>query len=214
MKKIILIFAIVLGIVSCSQDDYLVDGGLSDGHVGTTTMDYLKSHYQLDSLAILIERAGLADEVNGASTLFAPNNLSIKSYVNRVLAEMRKLDPQAEFTFGDIPMDTLTKHLGGYIFPEKIRREDMVKEGKIYTAVNGDQRRISLEPTEQYTDFLGDYPEYVYYTYKVGAEWDPWDNIDDDIRVQVRTSNLISTNGVIHVLQGSHRLFNYYPSNN
>ncbi len=213
MKKTILILAVVLGLFSCSQDDYLVDGGLSDGYLKTTTMEFLKSHYQLDSLAILIERAGLEDEANGASTLFAPNNLAIRSYVNRVLAEMRKVDPQAEFTFDDIPVDTLTKHLGGYLFPEKITREDMVKEGKIYTAVNGDQRRLSLEPSESYTDFLSEYPEYVYYTYKMGDEWDPWDEIDDDIRVQVRTSNLISTNGVIHVLQGSHKLFNYSPDN-
>lgn len=213
MKKIILILAVVLGITSCSQEDYLVDGGLSDGNVGVSTMDFLKSHYQLDTLAILIERAGLADKVNGSSTLMAPNNLAIKNYVKRVLGEMQKTNPQAMFTFDDISVDTLTKHMGAYIFPEKITRENMVKEGKVYTAVNGDQRRISLEPTEQYTGQLSGFPEYIYYTYKVGAEWDEWNKITNDIRVQVRTSNLISTNGVIHVLQGSHKLFNYSPEN-
>lgn len=213
MKKIILILAVVLGITSCSQDDYLVDGGVSDGNVGVSTMEFLKSHYQLDTLAILIERTGLADAVNGTSTLMAPNNLAIKSYVKRVLGEMQKIDPQAEFTFDDISVDTLKKHMGAYVFPEKIKREDMVKEGKIYTAVNGAQRRISLEPVEQYTDQLTEFPQYVYYTYKFGPEWDEWDNIKNDIRVQVRTSNLISTNGVIHVLQGSHKLFNYSPEN-
>ncbi len=213
MKKIILILAVVLGITSCSQEDYLVDGGLSDGNLGVSTMEFLKNHYQLDTLAILIERAGLADAVNGTSTLMAPNNLAIKSYVTRVLAEMQKTNPQAKFTFDDISVDTLKKHMGAYIFPEKIRREDMVKEGRVYTAVNGAQRRISLEPVEQYTGQLSEFPEYVYYTYKVGAEWDEWNKITNDIRVQIRTSNLISTNGVIHVLQGSHRLFNYTPAN-
>lgn len=215
MKKIILILVVVLGIsiTSCTQDDYLVDGGLSDGNVGVSTMEFLKSHYQLDTLAIMIERAGMADKVNGTSTLIAPNNLAIKSYVKRVLAEMQKIDPQAKFTFDDISVDTLHKYMGDYIFPEMIRREDMVKEGKIYTAINGTQRRISLEPTDQYSDQLSEFPEYVYYTYKVGAAWDEWDKINDDIRVQVRTSNLISTNGVIHVLQGSHKLFNYSPVN-
>lgn len=213
MKKIILILAVVLGIISCGQENYLVDGGVSDGKVGTTTFEFLKSHHQLDTLAILIEKGGFVDEVNGASTLFAPNNLAIRSYVNRVLADMRKLNPQAKFTFNDIPADTITKNLGGYIFQEKIERKDMVKEGKIYTAINGDKRMISLEPREEYTDQVSSYPEYVYYTYKVGAEWDDWDNIDDDIKVQVRTSDLKSTNGVIHVLQGSHKLFNYNPAN-
>lgn len=214
MKKIILILAVVLGIISCKQENYLVDVGVSDGHVGTTTFEFLKSHNQLDTLAIMIEKGGLVAQVNGASTLFAPNNLAIRSYVKRVLTEMRKLDPQAKYTFNDIPVDTIKKHLGGYIFPEKIRREDMKKEGKVYTANNGNNRMISLEPREDYTDQLSSYPEYVYYTYKMGDEWDEWDNIDDDIKVQVRTSNLISTNGVIHILQGSHKLFNYNPTGN
>ncbi|MBI9061107.1 MAG: fasciclin domain-containing protein [Marinilabiliaceae bacterium] len=220
MKKIILIVAVVLGIISCEQDDYLIDGGVSDGNVGTTTFEFLKSHHQLDSLALLIERGGFVDEVNGATTLFAPNNLSIKNYINKILAEMRKLDPEAEFTFDDIPVDTLTKHLGSYIFTEKIRREDMTKEGTVYTAINGDERKITLEPylnesdDISYSDNLSTPPEYVYYSYKGGADWDDWDAFGDDTKVDVRTSNLISTNGVIHVLQGSHTLFNYNPDNN
>ena len=112
MKKIILILAVVLGITSCSQDDYLVDGGLSDGNLGVSTMEFLKSHYQLDTLAILIEKAGLVDQVNATSTLIAPNNLAIRSYVKRVLAEMQKTDPQAKFTFNDISVDTLHKYMG------------------------------------------------------------------------------------------------------
>ncbi|MCG8311376.1 MAG: fasciclin domain-containing protein [Cytophagales bacterium] len=209
MKKILLIIAVGLGIISCEQDDYLVDGGLSDGHVRTTTFDFLKSHDQLDTLALLIERGGFVEEVNGVSTLFAPNDLSIKNYVNKVLAEMRQIDPEAEFTVDDIPVDTLTKYLGGYIFTDRIRREDMVKEGRIYSAINGEERRLSLEPTQEYTDQLSEYPEYVYYTYKGGSDWDDWNNITDDTKIVVRTSNLISTNGIIHVLQGSHTLFNY-----
>lgn len=211
MKRLILILTVVIGIASCSQDEYLVDGGLSDGNLKVSTMEFLKSHYQLDTLAILIERAGMADAVNGTSTLMAPNNLSIKNYVKRVLGEMQKVNPQAKFTFDDIPVDTLHKYMGDYIFPEIIKREDMVKEGKIYTAINGTQMRISLEPVEAYTGQLSEFPEYVYFTYKIGDEWDEWNRIVDDIRVLVRTSNLISTNGVIHVLQGSHNLFNYNP---
>ena len=82
-------------------------------------------------------------------------------------------------------------------------------QGKIYIAENGEERRISLEPTDQYNNELDSKPEYVYFTYKQGDDWDEWDNIDDDDKVVVKTSNLISTNGVIHVLQGNHTLFNF-----
>lgn len=213
MKQALLILIVVLAIFSCDNNDYLVDGGISDPNVGTTTFEFLQSHNQLDTLAILIDRAGLTSVVNGETTLFAPNNLSIKRYVNAILSEMREIDPEAQFTINDIPTAELTNYLGGYIFNEKIVRENMVKEGKIYIAHNGEERLISLEPTNQYTDQLGDFPEYVYYTFKGGDEWDDWDNIVDDTKVLVRTSNLISTNGVIHVLQGSHILFNYDTEN-
>ncbi|MGQ7868418.1 fasciclin domain-containing protein [Sunxiuqinia sp. sy24] len=213
MKKLILIVAVVFALFSCEQNDYLVDGGVSDAKVEMTTMEFIKSHPQLDTVAILIDRAGLADEVNGNSTLFVANNLSVRRYVDKVLTELRKEDPLAEYTINDIPTDTLTKYMGGYIFPERITRDDLVKEGAIYTAINGEQRRISLEPQLDgetgYGDQLSSAPGYVYYTYKDGDEWDEWDNVTNDTRVIVRTSNIISTNGIIHVLQGSHTLFNF-----
>tara|TARA_R110000868_G_scaffold93190_1_gene258066 strand:+ start:37951 stop:38595 length:645 start_codon:yes stop_codon:yes gene_type:complete len=211
MKKIIIILTAIVVLYSCDKDgNYLVDGGISSPEVGTTTMEFFKSHSQLDTLAILIERAGMADLVNGNNTIFAPNNLSIKNYVSAVLTDMREIDPLAEYTVNDIPTDTLTKYMGGYIFSGKIRRENMTKDqGGIYTALNGEQKRISLESTDQYNGELDSKPEYVYFTFKQGDDWDEWDNIEDDDKVVVKTSNLISTNGVIHVLQGNHTLFNF-----
>lgn len=214
MKNIVIILITVVVLYSCDKDgNYLTDGGLSNPEVGTTTMEFFKSHEQLDTLALLIERAGMIDEFNGNNTVFAPNNLSIRNFLNSRLEELRRSNPQAEYSINDIPLDTLTKYMGGYIISGKIKREDMKKEqGKIYTAVNGEERRISLEPTANYGGELDSRPEYVYFTYKQGDDWDKWDDIKDDNKVVVKTSNLISTNGVIHVLQGGHTLFNYKKS--
>ena len=209
MKRIL--FLICLGFVfySCEKDDYLVDGGLSNPNVGTTTFEFFQSHQQLDTLALLIERAGLVEETNSESTFFAPNNLSIKNYVQEILTEMRRIDPQAEYTVNDIPQDTLEKYMGGYIIPQQIKREDLTQQGEIYTAINGEERKISLEPVQDFNGPLGTPPEYVFFTYKGGDTWDPWNQLEDDTKIRVRTSDLVSTNGVIHVLQGGHVLFNY-----
>lgn len=209
MKRFILILGLCLALYSCDKDDYFIDGGISDPHVGTTTFEFLQSHRQLDTLALLIERAGLKEALEREHTLFAPNNLSIKRYVNTILAEMRRLDPEASFTIDDIPADTLEKHMGAYVFDQQITREDLTAEGTVFTALNGEERRISLEPVQEYTVELGTFPEYVFYTYREGDAWDPWNEQDDDTKIRIRTSNLISTNGVIHVLQGEHVLFNY-----
>lgn len=214
MKNIALtiITATLLSLCSCdSSGDYLEDGGLSNPEVGMSTVEFFRSHDQLDTLAILIDRAGMEDLFNGQNTVFAPNNLSVRNYVSKVLAEMREEDPQAEFTVNDISVDTLTTYLGSYVFEEEITRENMAKEqGRVYTAANGEERRISLEPTGEYADQLDSRPEYVYLTYKNGEEWDDWDDTNsDDDKFTVKTSNLVSTNGIIHVLQGEHTLFNY-----
>ena len=212
MKNFCLIILVCFAITACSTDDYLVDGGVSSSLVNKTTFDFIQSHKQLDTLAILIKKADLIDQVNGENTLFAPNNTSIKLYVSKVLEGMRNEDPQATFTVNDISKDTLQKYMGGFIFPGKITRENMTKEGKIFTALNGEERRISLEPTDNYSGKLETLPEYVYFTYKKGDEWNDWnDGNSDDKKIVVRTSNILTTNGVVHVLQGTYVLFNYDP---
>jgi hypothetical protein len=214
--KHILILIVLLGLYSCSND-YLVDGGLADQNVGMSTYDFLKSNKQLDTLAILIDRAKMIDVVNAKSTtLFAPNNLSIRIYVGEILRQKRKIDVTATFTINDIPEADLKVMLGGYIFNESLDRSKLVKQGKVYRAYNGEERLLSLEPVEQYKPQLDNFPEYVYYTFKVGTDWDPTDAISDDVKeadkkTVVRTSNLLSTNGVIHVLQGDHIFSNYIP---
>jgi hypothetical protein len=217
MKKTVLILIALLSLYSCSNDDYLVDGGLANQNLGMSTYDFLKSNKHLDTLAILINKAKMIEVVNAKSTtLFAANNLSIKNYVNAILIQKRKLDPSATFTINDIPEADLKVMLGNYIFDESLDRSKLVKQGKVYSTHSGEERLLSLEPVEKYTGQLDSFPEYVYYTFKVGADWDPTDAISSDVKeadkkTVVRTSNLLSTNGVIHVLQGNHMFSNYIP---
>ncbi|MFV8346308.1 fasciclin domain-containing protein [Flavobacterium sp. ZB4P13] len=218
MKNTILLLIVLFSLYSCSNDDYLVDGGVADSNVKMSTYDFLKSNKQLDTLALLIERADMIAAVNAKSTtLFAPNNSSIKRYVNYILVKKLKLDPQATFTVNDIPVADLKVMLGNYIFNETIDRSKLVKQGKIYKTLSGEERLLSLEPVAQYAGQLDNFPEYVFYTFKGGAVWDPTDNISDDPlegdwKTVVRTSNLVSTNGIIHVLQGYHIFSNYIPT--
>ena len=208
--KYISIIIVLFSLYSCSNDDYLIDGGLANPNIGMSTYDFLKSHKQLDTLALLIEKAGMIDEVNARSTtLFAPNNLSIKNYIYY----MRIVEENQNYGINDIPVEDLKEMLGGYIFDQSLDRSKLVKEGKIYIAHNGEERLLSLVPVDQYGGQLDEFPEYVYYTFK--GEDDHWganpdeDGNNDDVNTIVRTSNLISTNGVIHVLQGTHHFSNY-----
>lgn len=206
--KYITLLIVLFSLYSCSNNDYLIDGGLANQNVGMSTYDFLKSHKQLDTLAILIEKADMIAAVNAQSTtLFAPNNLVIKNYI----LYMRDFTDNPTYGIADLPVDELKTMLGGYIINERLDRSKLKKEGEIYTALNGEERRISLRPFDQYSGQLDQLPEYVFFTYKKDT-WDPIDELKDDYENMVRTSNLISTNGVIHVLQGNHRFNNYTPN--
>lgn len=213
MKKyLIILFLGVAAFWSCNEE-YLIDGGVANPNVNLSTYEYLKTNPIFDTLVILIDKAGLKDKVNGANTFMAPTDYSIKNFVNAVLSDMRVLDPLAKYTINDIPVDTLKK-LEAYLIPGALTRDKLTKEGKEYTSLNGEKRKISLEPRDIYTGYLSDKPEFVYFYKKKGTKWDDYaatglDKAEQDLNVQVRTSGIISQTGVVHVLQGNHVAFFY-----
>lgn len=213
MKKIIILLCAAVAMFSACDEEYLIDGGVADPNVNMTTYDYLKSNPMFDTLVVLIDKAGLKDKVNGAVTFMAPTDYSILNYLNEVTADLRVTDPLAKYNLDDIPLDTLKK-LGSYIIEDKLIRNKLSKEGKEYPTLNGEKRKVSLEPRDNYGDYLSEKPEFVFFYKKVGARWDDYAETglgtgERDKVVQVRTSGIISTNGVIHVLQGNHVLFFY-----
>jgi len=126
---------------------------------------------------------------------------------------MKDVEDNPNYSINDIPVADLKEMLGGYIFDQSLDRSKLVKEGKLYLAHNGEEILLSLIPVEHYESQLDEFPEYVFYTFKgLDNYWGPnpdEDNVNDDVYTVVRTSNLISTNGVIHVLQGTHNFSNY-----
>lgn len=209
--KYILLMVLALAVFSCDRDNYLVDGGVSSPYVNATTYDYLTTNPLFDTLVMAIDKAGLKEMLDGETTLFALTNFSFTNYINIQLTNGRKINPNFTYTFDDIPMDVLRDSLSMYIFPGKIMRQDMRKEGDVFASMAGTRLRISLEPREDYTDQLSDNPEYVFLTYKRGTSWDAWDaqgvaTAEADTRERIQTSNLLSTNGVIHVMPNTHAL--------
>lgn len=210
MNKIIIFLLLMAVLFTACEEEYLIDGGIANPNVNMSTYDYLKTNPLFDTLVILIDKAGLKDKVNGAVTFMAPTDFSVKNYVNDVLSDMRVLDPLAKYTINDIPVDSLKK-LETYLLPGSITRDKLTKEGKEYTSLNGEKRKVSLEPRDTYGDYLSEKPEFIFFHKKKGIQWDAFDETgleleEKDITIQVRTSGIISTTGVIHVLQGDHKL--------
>lgn len=211
MKYIILLLLTGM-FISCTNDNYLTDGGTANPNVNMTTYDYLKSNPLFDTLVMAIDIAGLKDEVNAAGTFYAPTNFSVNEYIRDELELRKKLDADAVYTFDSIPV-TEFDSIRMYLFAETITRDSLVKEGRIYTSMAGTEFKLSKEPQDAYQDDLVIKPEYLYFIKKVGSKFDSYeDTINDkvstrekDERIRVQTSGIITTTGVIHVLQNNHK---------
>lgn len=214
----ICIVFVMMAFAACKKNDYKNDGGTSNPNVNMSTYDYLKSNPKFDSLVKVIDRAGLKDLVNGNVTLFATTNYGIATYVAAKKNQRAIQTGNENFNFGikDIPVKELSDSLKTYIFAGKINRDQITLAGKLYDSALGPitnvQYMIKFRRSFDYSNYL-DYVDYVTYTKVIGTRDDQEfdiNNIPDDQKdkaVDCQTSGIISTTGIIHVLNGNHRLF-------
>ncbi|MEN5055823.1 hypothetical protein [Sphingobacterium kitahiroshimense] len=204
-------------LTSCTKDDYINDGGIHQAKVNMTTYDFLASHPKFDSLVRIIDRANLKELVNSDITFYATTNWGVAEYVSakkqQRIAEVG--DENISFTIDDIDPKRLDS-LKIYMFKGKVERDKLDVNGAYFTnlfgPISGVRFQLGLRRTRDYSSYV-DYVDYLYYT-KVNGTLDseePNQNAipeaERDERIDVQTSGIITTTGIIHVLHGGHRLF-------
>ena len=221
-KKVnILIWMILVFAGSSCKKSYLDNGGRSNPNVNMTTYDFLKSDTLFADLVHLIDRAGLKETVNGNITFFATTNYGIQTY----LAARKQMqtdstgDENVAYTLDSIPLKDLDS-LKVYMFEGKINRDQISVQGKLYNSLFGPipnvQYLIKMTRIFDYSAYV-DHIDFVTY-YKVYGTRDdleldqhaiPPDQVDAGVTCQ--TSGIVTTTGIVHVLDGAHRLlFNNY----
>jgi hypothetical protein len=211
---------VILNILpGCSKDEYKFDGGVSDPHVNMTTYDYLKSNPQFSSLVTLIDNAGLKDKINGNVTFFATTNYGVNDWVLAKKEErvLELNDENIKFTIDSIPVGDYKDSLLTYMFEGTINRDNMTSKGQLYNSLIGTIPNVQFlirlrRSTTDYSDYL-DRVDYVNFTKVIGSRDDLLDDpsavpeSEKDISEDCQTSGIITTTGIVHVLNGYHRLF-------
>jgi len=223
-KHILFFVILVAGMTSCKKN-YIDDGGRSNPNVNMTTYDFLKSDTLFADLVHLIDRAGLKETLNGNITFFATTNYGVQDYL-KIMKQKRAVelgDENIPYTLDSIPLINLDS-LKNYMFDGKINRDQITTDGKLYNSllgpINNVQYLIKMVRTLDYNAYL-DHVDYVTLTRVIAQRDDlvldpttiPSTEVDQSSTCQ--TSGIVTTTGIVHVLDGYHRLmFNTEKLNN
>lgn len=215
--KIFILFALTI-LFACKKDNYKNDGGKSNAYVDMTTYDYLKSNKKFDSLVKVIDKAGLKDVVNGNITFFATTNYGVADYVaaKKYKRSVELGDENIKFTIQDLNVKELQDSLKTYMFPGQINRDKITLGGTLYDSALGVipnvKFMIKFRRTDDYSNYVS-FVDYVNFTKVIGtrddkeADQSTIPQSQKDKTVDVQTSGIITKTGIIHVLDGRHRLF-------
>lgn len=218
MRKLLPIAGILLMVgllFSACKKDYYIDGGLANPHYDGTIYDYLvKNPYLFDTIAYIVEKAGLKETLqNDSVTFFAPTDQSIGEAMDD-LNFIRYVSVEDSVHLADIPGSVWRKYLERYILKGKYTANKFARIDPVNVyAYPG----INYVMNSGYILNIG----LVYQTYNdveaVGARvlmltditFDPV-TFNNNMRVLVASSDIQPTNGVIHALSMRH-VFGFRP---
>ena len=211
MKKyLIFLFTIVCILASCKKDKHLTGGSIHNPKVNVSTYDYLKTNPLFDTLVQLIDRAGLKDQVNSAVTFFAPTDYSIRDLMLRRTdtIQIRNNNESLKYTIDSFPVAELKDSLSAYLFNGAIQRENLSTSDKLFKNKVNEDFSVRLVESDSYTGVVSTPPLYVYLI-RIRNGLDPQDNSsvpleDRDNRQLIQTSGIITTTGVLHVINNYH----------
>jgi len=227
MKKLALVSLVFIGCIifftSCDKNDYLIGGELHNPVVNMTTYDYMKSNRfgLFDTLLLLVDKAGIKDKINQNGTFFAPTNYAINKYLNRRSLIYQRIDPYYVWTIDSLikyELPNFVDSMDIYFLKDVVLpNSELIAKGTIFKNLKNEDVVVSYEETSNpllgFSDYSSIKPRIVYFTRL-------YQSLPTDFKVQeiffpvgertlVQTSNIQTTNGVLHVLGNSHILFYY-----
>lgn len=213
--KLFLITALVcIAAVSCKkQTEYFIDGGgTHNPQVNMSTYDYLKQNALFDTLILMIDRAGIKDAVNASnSTLFACTDYAVVNWLTATRGRILNTygqDSAMKFNLNSFSNTQLKDTLSQYIVSQRVERAGLKLTDTEYTTLlAGDRKVVYLLESTEYTSDVSTRPRYIFFTKVIGTRDQPGVTVpvaERDIAVRCQTTGILTTNGVVHVLENTH----------
>lgn len=199
---------------ACKKDDHFIGGSPTNDHTPMTTYDYLKANPLFDTLILLIDKAGLKETVNSDITFIAPTDYSIKTFLALRTVQLQKAtnDENVKYTIDSLKAPELRDSLMAYMFNGKIVRSDLSLEAQVYKNKVGESFAIKQVKSGDYSDILSAGVRYLSVAKIInGLDPDPlpdgYPDEDKDKTNILQTTGIITTTGVLHVLENKHAFY-------
>ncbi|WP_160718158.1 hypothetical protein [Chitinophaga solisilvae] len=201
---------------ACKKDDHFIGGTPTDPYAKSnlTTYDYLKQNKLFDTLVLMIDRAGMKDEINGNVTFFASTNYSIKTLIDvrTKLIQLKYNNENIKYTLDSFPVMELRDSIRAYMYKGNVERRNLSLERQVFKNMVGEDFIIRLVETTDYSGIFSKPVQYLELTKIIdGQDPDPLpENYPDarkDIADIIQTSGILTKTGVLHVLRNSHKFY-------
>ncbi|MEI3796977.1 Fasciclin domain-containing protein [Chitinophaga ginsengisegetis] len=212
MKIIHLLLGSLLILAACKKDNYLVDEGNTNLERirKMPTYDFLKESKVLDTVVMLIDRAGMKDEINGDITFFSPTNSGVANFLaQQTRALQRKYNNEnIKFTLDSLTTDSIKFYLRRHIFKGVIDKKAMSYTKKSFTNINSEGNYFLLLE-KYYIDVSGIRSTtnriQIRRVFGLADEDVPdgTENREPDFYAYVQTSEVRTATGMVHVLEAN-----------
>ncbi len=216
-NRFLLAGALLLCCLSACQKEraYYKDSGLANPYFKGTIMDYLEAKpFYFDSVALVAHLAGLDTVLsNHTVTFFAPTDRSIMRLIEEVNKSLYLLQYDTVRTLSDVPQNIWRKYLSRYIFHGSNQLKDypqidyelrVTYPGQGYLSWDGTPMNIGVIYNDQNgVKYVGYRQLSIAYIPDISNPKDNW------IVAQVASSNILTDNGVVHVLSDDHTYFGF-----
>lgn len=185
------------------------------------TYEFLKESKVLDTVVLLIDRAGMKDEINGDITFFSPTTFGVNSFLaQQTIALQRKYNNEnIKFTLDSLSADSIKFYLRRHIFKGVIDKKALGYTKKPFTNVSNEGSYFLLLE-KYYIDVSGIRSTtnriQIRRVFGQADEDVPagTENREPDFYAYVQTSEVRTATGMVHVLEANANLgFYIYREN-
>ncbi|MFY0255325.1 hypothetical protein ACDQ55_15370 [Chitinophaga sp. 30R24] len=215
---LILLVALTAFTACQKESDYYLDSGLANPYFKGNVVDYLNAKpFFFDSVATIVKLSGMEDIFKSDSiTFFAPTDHSIQTLINYTNSALYQSGYDTIRTLQDVPAEIWRKYLSVYLFHGLNQLKDYPQidynllinyPGQAYYSWDMQPMNIGVVyGDDNGVKYVGYRQLSISYIPNVSTPMQGW------VTSYVASCNILTDNGVVHVLNDGHTYFGFYPS--